>query len=238
MSSHRCRLLVAVAYAAALAWFPAPLRAQGDGPSLKAHEEPVLTPAATHEAQDGRRKVGLALGGGSARGFAHIGVLRWFEEHRIPVDVISGTSMGGLVAGAYASGMSPQEIQDLMKEVDWDLMFIADSPFKYKTFRRKQDKRAYPSQLEFGLKGGVTLFLAISLIASGLVRMWIGFTSKNLEGWGWVVAGGLITALAGLIIFSGWPVNSLWILGIFLAIDLIFQGITYIAFGFGLRRAR
>lgn len=84
----------------------------------------------------------------------------------------------------------------------------------------------------------LTLFLAISLIASGLVRMWIGFTSKNLEGWGWVVAGGLITALAGLIIFSGWPVNSLWILGIFLAIDLIFQGITYIAFGFGLRRAR
>ncbi len=65
--------------------------------------------------------------------------------------------MGGLVAGAYASGMSPQEIQDLMKEVDWDLMFIADSPYKYKTFRRKQDKRAYPSQLEFGLKGGLSL---------------------------------------------------------------------------------
>jgi uncharacterized membrane protein HdeD (DUF308 family) len=83
----------------------------------------------------------------------------------------------------------------------------------------------------------LTLFLAISLIASGLVRIWIGFSSKNLEGWGWVVAGGLVTVVAGLIIFSGWPVNSLWILGIFLAIDLIFQGITYIAFGLGLRRA-
>ena len=65
--------------------------------------------------------------------------------------------MGGLIAGAYASGMSPQDIQALMNEVDWDLMFIADSPFKYKTFRRKQDKRAYPSQLELGLKGGITL---------------------------------------------------------------------------------
>ncbi len=108
-------------------------------------------------AQAGRRSVGLALGGGSARGFAHIGVLRWFEEHRIPVDYISGTSMGGLVAGAYATGMTPQELQDLMKEVDWDLMFVSDSPFKYKTFRRKQDKRAYPSQLEFGLKGGFTV---------------------------------------------------------------------------------
>ncbi|WP_378943327.1 HdeD family acid-resistance protein [Mesorhizobium sp. ANAO-SY3R2] len=83
----------------------------------------------------------------------------------------------------------------------------------------------------------LTLFLAISLIASGLVRIWIGFTSKNLAGWGWVVAAGVVTVLAGLIIFSGWPVNSLWILGLFLAIDLIFQGITYIAFGFGLRRA-
>lgn len=116
----------------------------------------ATTPAPT-AGQDARRRVGLALGGGSARGFAHIGVLRWFEEHRIPIDYVSGTSMGGLVAGAYATGMSPDEIQTLMKEVDWDLMFIADSPFRYKTFRRKQDKRLFPSQLEFGLKGGLTL---------------------------------------------------------------------------------
>ena len=71
----------------------------------------------------------------------------------------------------------------------------------------------------------LTLFLAISLIASGLMRIWIGFTSQSLEGWGWVVAAGVVTTLAGLIIVSGWPVNSLWILGLFLAIDLIFQGI-------------
>ena len=84
--------------------------------------------------------------------------------------------------------------------------------------------------------GVMTLFLAISLIASGLVRIWIGFTGRGVEGWGWVIAGGIITVLAGLIIASGWPVNSLWILGLFLAIDLIFQGVTYIGFGFGLRR--
>ncbi|BCS35135.1 patatin [Luteitalea sp. TBR-22] len=131
------------------------LRAAVSSPSDR---EGVVTPATTAAAtQAGRPKVGLALGGGSARGFAHIGVLRWFKEHRIPVDYISGTSMGGLVAGAYASGMEPEEILELMKEVDWDLMFVADSPYKYKTFRRKQDKRSYPSQLEFGLKGGFTL---------------------------------------------------------------------------------
>lgn len=82
----------------------------------------------------------------------------------------------------------------------------------------------------------LTLFLAISLIASGVLRIWVGFTSKELEGWGWVVFSGFITVLAGLVIAAGWPVNSLFILGIFLAVDLIVQGITYIAFGLGLRR--
>src|SRR4029077_12428122 len=120
--------------------------------SAVAQEAPAPRPPA-----GARPKIGLALGGGSARGLAHIGVLKWFEEHRIPIDVITGTSMGGLIAGAYASGMTPDEIAQLMRTTDWDAMFVADSPFKYKTFRRKQDKRAYPSQLEFGLKGGFQL---------------------------------------------------------------------------------
>jgi NTE family protein len=101
-----------------------------------------------------RPKIGLALGGGAARGLAHIGVLEWFEENHIPIDYVAGTSMGGLVAGAYATGMSPAEIRELMKEVDWDSMFLADSPYKFKSFRRREDARAFPSQLKFGLKGG------------------------------------------------------------------------------------
>jgi NTE family protein len=104
-----------------------------------------------------RPKIGLALGGGSARGIAHVGVLKWFEEHHIPIDYVVGTSMGGLVAGAYASGMTPDEIAALLKEQDWDLMFLSDSPYRFKTWRRKQDKREFPAQLEFGLKHGVTL---------------------------------------------------------------------------------
>ncbi len=65
--------------------------------------------------------------------------------------------MGGLVAGAYASGMTPAEIKKLMKDADWDLMFLSDSPYRFKTFRRKQDKREFPSQIEFGLKHGIGL---------------------------------------------------------------------------------
>jgi NTE family protein len=104
-----------------------------------------------------RPKVGLALGGGAARGIAHIGFLEWLDEHRIPVDYVAGTSMGGLVGGAYATGLSSEEMRELMRSTDWDLVFLADSPFKYKNFRRKQDARAYPAQLEFGLKGGFRL---------------------------------------------------------------------------------
>ena len=71
------------------------------------------------------------------------------------MDFIAGTSMGGLVGGAYASGMSPEELRDLMRDADWDLIFLADSPFKYKTFRRKEDAREFPSQIELGLKKGL-----------------------------------------------------------------------------------
>ena len=100
-----------------------------------------------------RRTIGVALGGGAARGIAHIGLLRWFEEHRIPIDFVGGTSMGGLVGGAYAGGMSPDALQQLMKMADWDIVFLNDAPFKYKNIRRKEDSRSYPALIRFGLKG-------------------------------------------------------------------------------------
>ena len=137
------------------------------GPVATASAQSANTPApsspstvAASPAPDGaqgRPRLGLALGGGAARGIAHIGLLRWFEEHRIPIDYLAGTSMGGLVGGAYAAGLTPDQIEALMKEADWDLMFLADSPFRYKTFRRKEDARAFPGQLDFGLKGGFKL---------------------------------------------------------------------------------
>jgi NTE family protein len=116
------------------------------------------TASADRAAQPASRpRLGLALGGGAARGLAHIGLLRWFEEHRIPIDLLAGTSMGGLVGGAYASGMTPDEIQAVMNGTDWDLMFLSESPYEYKTFRRKEDARAFPGQIDLGLKGGITL---------------------------------------------------------------------------------
>jgi NTE family protein len=101
-----------------------------------------------------RPKVGVALGGGSARGLAHVGVLRWLEEHRIPIDVITGTSMGGLIGGSYATGMTPDEIETMLESINWDSMFGA-SRFEFLNVRRKRDLRAYPARLEFGLRRGI-----------------------------------------------------------------------------------
>jgi len=109
------------------------------------------------DAPPARPRIGLALGGGGARGFAHIGVLQWLDEHQVPVDVVAGTSMGGLVGGGFATGMTPREIRELTDSVDWASVLSPDTPFVYKTFRRKEDMRAFPSPLRFGLRGGFRL---------------------------------------------------------------------------------
>jgi NTE family protein len=108
-----------------------------------------------------RPTVGVAFGGGSARGIAHVGVIRWLEEHRIPIDVAAGTSMGGLVGGAYATGMNADELQTFITTLNWDQLFGA-SAFAQKNIRRKTDARAYPARLEFGLRGGIVPPTAIN----------------------------------------------------------------------------
>jgi NTE family protein len=105
-------------------------------------------------AQPPRPTVGVAFGGGSARGIAHIGVIQWFEENHIPIDVAAGTSMGGLIGGAFATGMTSAELRTLITTTDWDMMF-GSSSFQFKNLRRKEDARSYPSRLEFGLKRGI-----------------------------------------------------------------------------------
>ena len=64
--------------------------------------------------------MGLALEGGGALALAHVGLLEWFDQHHIPVDYIAGTSMGGLVAGFYASGMTAAEMRHKVDGLDWD----------------------------------------------------------------------------------------------------------------------
>jgi NTE family protein len=107
--------------------------------------------------QEARQKVGLVLEGGGALGLAHIGVLQWLYQHHVPVDLVAGTSMGGLVGGIYATGKSPEQIQQLIQRVDWDQALSGQIPFRDLSYRRKEDEIEFPTRIEFGLRHGVQL---------------------------------------------------------------------------------
>jgi uncharacterized membrane protein HdeD (DUF308 family) len=81
----------------------------------------------------------------------------------------------------------------------------------------------------------LTLLLGASLVASGLVRLFLAFNMKRETPWVLVVVSGAITLLLGLLILARWPINSVYILGLFLGIDLIVAGASWIGLGFGLR---
>ncbi len=84
-----------------------------------------------------RPKIGLVLAGGGARGAAHIGVLKYLEDHRIPVDLVTGTSIGAIIGGLYASGLSAREIETLMLEMDWEQALVDDVPRQDRSMQRK-----------------------------------------------------------------------------------------------------
>jgi NTE family protein len=101
-----------------------------------------------------RPRIGLVLGGGGARGGAHVGVLKVLEELRIPVDYVVGTSMGSIVGGLYASGLNSEEIAKEMQAMDWEDLF-QDSPSRAdRSFRRKSDDYIYAFKAKPGFNDG------------------------------------------------------------------------------------
>jgi len=114
----------------------------------------VDSPAAAVAA---RPRICLVLSGGGARGMAHIGVLKILEELKVPIDCIAGTSMGAVVGGLYASGMTAGEIDATMRSVDWQEAFRDAPPRRDLAFRRKQDDRNFLVRLPLGLKHGQIL---------------------------------------------------------------------------------
>jgi NTE family protein len=104
-----------------------------------------------------RPKIGVALEGGGALGEAHIGVLKWFEEHHIPIDYLAGTSMGGLVGGLYSTGKSADDIHGIIKTADWPLLLVGETPYSDLSFRRKEDARQIPNAIQIGFKHGASL---------------------------------------------------------------------------------
>lgn len=125
-----------------------------------AQEKPVKPAPAQSEtkpAANTRLKIGVALEGGGALGIAHLGVLKWFEEHHIPVDYVAGTSMGGLVGGLYATGKSADELKQIVDHANWPQLLAGDISYQDLAFRRKEDARDVPNNIKIGLKNGPRL---------------------------------------------------------------------------------
>jgi NTE family protein len=124
---------------------------------------PVPAESADREGKE-RPKIGLVLGGGGAKGTAHIGVLKVLEELHIPVDYIAGTSMGAIVGSLYASGLSPDEIEKVLTSVDWDDLFTGDPNRQDIDYWRKREDHLFLSPLRLGVRGTKIL------LGKGLVK--------------------------------------------------------------------
>ena len=155
------RRTVALGAWAAASWLGSALAQPADAPKAPVAVPPQATmqPAPTTRLRkpEGRPMVCLVLSGGGARGAAHVGVLKVLEELRVPVDCITGTSMGSLVGGAYASGMSIGEMEKLIGTIRSDLLFHDNPPRQEKPIRRKEDDLTVLFGLELGVRDGEIL---------------------------------------------------------------------------------
>jgi len=133
-----------------------PCAAQEPAGPMPPAQNPQKLQSPAGQAQ-GRLKIGVALEGGGALGEAHIGVLKWFEEHHIPIDYLAGTSMGGLVGGMYATGKSAEDLRHLVETANWPQLLGGATPYTDLSFRRKEDARAVPNSITIGLKNGASL---------------------------------------------------------------------------------
>jgi NTE family protein len=119
----------------------------------------ILMPAAAvaeaAAAETGRApRIGLVLGGGGAKGLAHVGVIRVLDEMRIPIHCVAGTSMGALVGGIFASGMPPEQIERETSAIDWSATVGGTGRRDLTPIDRKLVRKTYTNSLEVGIKDG------------------------------------------------------------------------------------
>ncbi len=110
--------------------------------------------AAATAAPAGSPRIGLALSGGGARGIAHIGVLKVLEEMRVPIHCVTGTSMGAIVGGTFAAGLTPMELEKAVLKADWNEIFRDQPPRDEIAVKRKIDDYKTLFKPEFGVKDG------------------------------------------------------------------------------------
>jgi NTE family protein len=110
-------------------------------------------PAFGQDAPAKRPKIALVLSGGGAMGIAHVGVIQELEKLGIRPDMVVGTSMGSIVGGLYASGMSGADLEHAVETLNWDSIFDPSPPREGLTFREKQLQAAFPVKASVGVAG-------------------------------------------------------------------------------------
>ena len=110
--------------------------------------------AAEPAAERPRPRIGLVLSGGGARGAAHVGVLKFLEAERIPIDAIAGTSMCAVVGGLYASGLTAAQVEELVLSPEWRESFREPGPRDRLSFRRKSEDLKFLVNFPLGLESG------------------------------------------------------------------------------------
>jgi NTE family protein len=118
-----------------------------------AHAQATADQSAAAQPPAARPRIGLVLSGGGARGAAHVGVLKVLEQLHVPIDAIAGTSMGAVVGGLYASGLSARDIEKIMTSLNWQAAFHDRPPREDLTLRRKQEDENFLVKFPLGVRG-------------------------------------------------------------------------------------
>ena len=132
-------------------------------------------------AEAARPRIGLVLAGGGAKGSAHIGVLKVLEELRVPIDAIAGTSMGALVGGGYAAGLSAADMEQAVTSVDWNQLFDDDPPRAEWPMRRKEQSLKPTFGFSIGRRDG-ELRLPKGAISGQEVVLYLSDLTAGAEG--------------------------------------------------------
>jgi NTE family protein len=135
------------------------LPAQAAAAESAVHGAPVQVAS-----EPARPRIGLVLSGGGARGAAHVGVIRTLEQMHIPIDAIAGTSIGAVVGGLYAAGLSGDEIERVFRELDWQEVIRDRAPRRDRAYRRKQDDRNILAKGALGVRTTDGVVLPLGLV--------------------------------------------------------------------------
>lgn len=136
-------------------------------------------PAVSNNTENYRPKIGLALGGGGAKGSAHIGVIRVLEQMNIPIDYVAGTSMGAYVAGMVAMGLDSDEIEKRMFATDWMAGYSDKIQRSELSYRNKKIRDKFQIETDIGFNGQ-EVSLPSGYIQGETMAMLLRQSTKNL----------------------------------------------------------